>query len=47
MKSERSGLALIQNAIVGSDQIHAVRPSRVGNLNLVVEAVDNGGKFDA
>jgi hypothetical protein len=47
MKSEWSRLALIEHAVIGSDQIHPVGPSGVGNLNLVVEAIDNGGKFDA
>ena len=47
MKSEWSWLALIENAIIGCDQIHAVRPSGVGGLNLVVKAIDDGGKLDA
>jgi hypothetical protein len=47
MKPEWSRLALIENTIIGCDQIHAVRPSGVGGLNLVVEAIDNSGKLDA
>ena len=47
MKSEWSWLALIENAIIGCDQIHAVRPSGVGGLNLVVKAIDDRGKLDA
>jgi hypothetical protein len=47
MKPEWSRLALIENAAIGRDQIHAVRPSGVGRLHLVVEAIDDGGKFDA
>ena len=47
MKAEWSWLALVENAIIGSDQIHTIRPSGVGSLNLVVEAIDNSGKFDA
>ena len=47
MKPEGSRLALIEHAVIGCDQIHPVGPSGVGNLNLVVEAVNNGGKLDA
>jgi len=47
MKAEWSWLALIENATIGCDQIHAVRPSGVGGLHLVVEAIDDSGKLDA
>jgi hypothetical protein len=47
MKAEWSWLALIENATIGCDQVHTVRPSGVGGLHLVVEAIDDSGKFDA
>jgi hypothetical protein len=47
MKPEGSRLALIEDAAIGCDQIHAVRPSCIGRLHLVVKAIDDGGKFDA
>ena len=47
MEPERSWLALIKNAIVGSDQIHAVWPPCVCNLNLVIKAIHKRGKLDA
>src|ERR1700691_5276246 len=47
MKAEWSWLALIENATIACDQIHAVRPAGVGALHLVVEAIDDSGKFDA
>ena len=46
MKPEWAWLALIENPIIRCDKIHAVRPSGVGDLNLVVEAVDDSGKLD-
>jgi hypothetical protein len=47
MKPEWPWLALIDNATIGCDHIHTIRPSGVGGLHLVVEAIDDSGKFDA
>ena len=45
MKSEWPGFAFIENTAV-CNQIHSIRPSCVCGLNLIVEAVDESGKFD-
>jgi hypothetical protein len=47
MKPEWSWLALIENATIACDQIHAVRPSGVGGFHVVVKAIDDSRKFDA
>jgi len=47
VKSKGARLAFIENATIGPDEIHAVRPSGVGGLHLVVEAIDDSGKLDA
>ena len=46
MKPERPGFAFIKNTAVPADQIHSIRPSGVRGLKLIVEAVNDGGKFD-
>jgi hypothetical protein len=45
MKSEWPGLAFIENT-TACDQIHSIRPPGVCGLNLIVEAIDQSGKFD-
>jgi len=45
MKSEWPGFAFIENT-TGCDQIHSIRPASVCGLNLIVEAIDESGKFD-
>jgi hypothetical protein len=45
MKSEWPGFAFIENT-TACDQIHSIRPSVVCGLNLIVEAIDESGKFD-
>ena len=47
MKAERPGLALVKYASIGTDQIKAVRPARIGILHLVVEAIHHGREFDS
>ena len=47
MKSERSGLALIQNAAIVADQVKSVRPAAISGLDLIIEAIDHCGKLDA
>ncbi len=47
VKAERSGLALIEDAALGRDQIEAVGPARVGSLHLVVEAIYKRRKLDS
>jgi hypothetical protein len=45
VKPEWSGFAFIENTTV-CDQIHSIRPSGVCGLNLIVEAIDESGKFN-
>ena len=45
MKPEWPGFAFIENTTV-CDQIHSIRPSGVCGLHLIVEAIDDSGKFD-
>ena len=47
MKSERPGLALVKNTTIRPDQIESIRPSGIGGLDLVIEAIDHCRKFDA
>jgi hypothetical protein len=46
MEPEWPGFAFIENTI-GCDQIHSIRPSGIGCLDVIVEAIDDSGKFDA
>jgi len=47
VEAERSGLALIEDAAFGLDQIEAVGPARVGTLHLVVEAIHKRRKLNS
>ena len=47
MKTERPGLALIEDAALRRNQIEAIRPAGIGLLHPVVEAVHEGGKLYA
>jgi hypothetical protein len=47
VKPEWTWLALIEDLTISCDEIHAVGPCGVGDLNLVVEAIDNSRKLDA
>ena len=47
VKAERPGLAFIEDAALGCDQIEAVGPARKGSLHLIVEAIHKGRKLDS
>ena len=47
LEPKRSGLALINHAVVSVDQVDALRPSGVSALGLVVESIDHRRKLDA
>jgi len=47
MKAEWPGLALVKYAAVGTYQIKAVGPTRIGILYLVVEAIHHGREFNS
>lgn len=47
MESERSRFAFIHNASAWFDQIQTIRPSRIRCLHAVIEAVNQGWKFDS
>jgi hypothetical protein len=46
MKAERSGLALVQNTTIRPDQVKSIRPSGIGGLDLVIEAIDHRRKLN-
>jgi hypothetical protein len=46
MKSEWSRFAFVENFAAGPNQIEPVRPSRVGSLGVIVEAIDHRRKLD-
>jgi hypothetical protein len=47
VKPEWTGLALIYDVTTSLDEVEAVRPTCVGSFNVIVETIDDGGKFDA
>jgi hypothetical protein len=47
MKAEGTRFALVQNTTVGPDQVKSIRPSGIGGLDLVIEAIDHRRKLDA
>ena len=47
MEPERTRLALVYESSVAINQEETVGPSRIGLLGCVIQAVDDGGEFDA
>jgi hypothetical protein len=47
MKAEGARLALVENAAAFVDQVQSVWPTRVGELDSIVETVDKRRKLDA
>ena len=47
METKRSWLAFVEHTTSGRDQIHAIRPTRIGGLQAVIKTIDNRWKFNA